>query len=175
MSTSTDHNQVFENSVLQAAKELLEPKLATLPWHQFELEYHSPTGRARLQVRCQQEADSPVRTLVLSVTFLHDSEELQLSNIMMPLALRWERLGKRTIKAIFEVAHSAGYDLFLIDTVPSFHDRLLKRNARAVTDDIVMITPETDLVSDIGSPKPNSSEVRGYSIFGVLDELDADA
>lgn len=175
MPTSTDHNQVFENSVLQAAKELLETKLATLPWHQFELECHSPTGRARLQVRCQQEADSPVRTLVLSVTFLHDSEELQLSNIMMPLALRWERLGKRTIKAIFEVAHPAGYDLFLIDTVPSFHDRLLKRNARAVTDDIVMITPETDLVSDIGSPKPNSSEVRGYSIFDVLDELDADA
>tara|TARA_R110000737_G_scaffold311928_1_gene321067 strand:- start:2677 stop:3018 length:342 start_codon:yes stop_codon:yes gene_type:complete len=113
--------------------------------------------------------------LVLSVTFLHDSEELQLSNIIMPLALRWERLGKRTIKAIFEVAHSAGYDLFLIDTVPSFHDRLLKRNAQAVTDDIVMITQKTDLVSDIGSPKPNSSEVRGYSIFGVLDELDADA
>jgi hypothetical protein len=177
MSTCKERNRI-EESVTQAVRRLLEPKLELLHWHEFKLERNDDGGKAKLTVRCQETEEIHSPATVLKVLFLHSDSQLQLTNILMPDALRWQRLGKRTIKSIFDAAHAAGYQLFLMDTVPGFHARLLKRHAQQIDEDTLLITPETNLEGDVGSPRmgcehSDPSEVRGYSILDVLDQLDA--
>lgn len=160
----------IETCTIETVKNLLEPKLSQMFWHEYDLN-HEKNEISILNVRCKEKETSPAHTMVLRLVFLNDAKQILLPNIIMPESMKWERLGKRVIKAIFDVAEARGYQLFIVDMVNSFYERMLKRNALPIDSETVLITQETDLTGDVGSPRidPSKIEVRGFSIFDLLD------
>ncbi|MCF5371931.1 hypothetical protein [Pseudomonas syringae] len=91
-----------------------------------------------------------MKTKVLVLNFLHDSQQMQIPNILMPDAMKHHRLGKRLIDVLFAVGEAHNYQLFVVDMVPSFHELLVKRGAVPVDLESVLITAGTNLTGDIG-------------------------
>jgi hypothetical protein len=83
---------------------------------------------------------------MLRVIIDHESKQIAIPNIFMVEAMRGKSIGKSIIAAIFEVASSNGYDLFVIDLTPGFYGRLIKRGALPCTDpEAVQIVATTRL------------------------------
>lgn len=163
-------------AVSEAAKntifDMLAPGLNKLPYAEIDLKHSPDVGRSRIDVWCREDKDRDVRTKVLVLHFLHDCRQMHIPNIMMPETMKHERLGKRTLKALFDVAEEHGYELFVVDMVQSFYDRLIKRGAWPVDEESVQITSTTDLVGDVGSPKLTAeTEVQSVSLFDLLKGL----
>lgn len=148
----------IESRVIEAVKNLLEPKLSQIFWHDYDLK-HQSSETSTLSVLCKVEETSLSRTIILHLLFLHEARQMHISNIMMPEPMKWARLGKRTIKAIFDVAEATGYQLLIVDMVNSFYERMLKRKAQPIDHDPVLITRETDLIGDVGSPRIGPSKI----------------
>jgi len=151
---------------------MLKPGLDQLPDAKADLKHRPDYGKSRITVHCRQQADSEIQTLVLVVDFLHDCREVQIPNILMPTAMKHQRLGKRLIKALFNAAQANGYQLLVVDLVPSFFDRLVKRGAQQVDHETVLITADTDLEGDVGSPRvPAQSDPENVRSISILDVL----
>lgn len=83
---------------------------------------------------------------LIKMVINRQSENIEISNIMMPMELRYNGFGKGIIKAIFEVVQIHNYKLYLVQMVESFYDRMIKRGAKEVSYlDIVEITIDTKL------------------------------
>ena len=139
-----EHGEI-EAEVIEAVRAMLEPALSGMDWYDFHHMpcYDGPEGR--LEVWCKQKADAPSRTLVLRLVFRHDRVMVGIPNIFMPESMKHERLGKRTIKAIFDACYARSYYTLVVDLVPSFRNRLLARGAHPINHEIVQITPDTNL------------------------------
>lgn len=86
------------------------------------------------------------KTLVLKVLINHEDGEIYIPNIFVPEFMRRQGIGKKIISTIKEVADSYGYNLFIVDLVRSFYDRLVKRGAVVCKEnDVVWISGKTDL------------------------------
>ncbi|MCO8310902.1 hypothetical protein [Pseudomonas mandelii] len=138
--------------------EMLGPGLDNLTNAKIELKHKPNEGKSLIEVRCQQDAEREGKTLVLRLQFLHDARQMQIPNILMPEIMTHQRLGKRLIGALYRVAAANDYLLLVVDMVPSFHDRLLLRGATPVDEETVLITANTDLEGDVGSPKITAGE-----------------
>lgn len=160
----------IESRTIDAIKSLLEPKLSQMFWHNYDFD-HESHETSTLNVLCKEKETSPAQTIVLRLVFLNEAKQILIPNIIMPESMKWERLGKGVIKAIFDVTEEMGYQLFIVDMVNSFYERMLKRNALSIDSETVLITRETNLTGDVGSPRaaPSKLEVRGFSIFDLLD------
>ncbi|MCQ4231906.1 hypothetical protein M8P87_18870 [Pseudomonas stutzeri] len=126
--------------------ELLREGLERLPWAQADLKHLPGLSKSRLSIVCRQKDDKDIETLVLIVDFLHDSCEIEIPNILMPDSMKHQRLGKRVISALYDVAEAHGYELFVVDMVNSFFERLCRRGAIPLNHDKVQITASTNLV-----------------------------
>jgi hypothetical protein len=150
--------------------EMLKPGLDQLPDATADLKHRPDYGKSRITVHCREKEDSEIQTLVLVVDFLHDCREVQIPNIMMPNAMKHQRLGKRLIKALFNTAHANSYQLLVVDLVPSFFDRLVKRGAQPVDHETVLITADTDLEGDVGSLRhPAEQDPESVRTISILD------
>ena len=138
-----------EKSVLIAVKDLLLSRLESMPWHDFYLESGYGDVRGELVVLCRQNADSEALTKVLRAEFLHDDEQVYITNIFMPESMTKERLGKRVLKAMYDACAKHNYDLLLVDMVPSFYRRMLERGAHRVDGDSVQINANTNPLDDL--------------------------
>ncbi|WP_156350191.1 hypothetical protein [Achromobacter sp. 2789STDY5608633] len=130
-----------EKAILEAIQLDLTPHLEKL----HEYRYLSEPGE--VEVKCQQTDDPLTKTLVLRILFDHEHKNIQIPNIFMPQAMTHQGIGKKTMQTIFDVARPLGYELYIIELVNSFKNRLLNRGAILVLEDAVKITDQTNLRS----------------------------
>ncbi|CAK7070382.1 hypothetical protein [Tissierella sp.] len=55
--------------------------------------------------------------------------QIQIPNIYIPHFMKKQGIGKKIISIIFKLAEKYNYELFIVDMVPSFYERLIKRGA----------------------------------------------
>lgn len=130
----------LENEIAASIEGLLLPYLEKFHTHRIDV------SRSEVEVRGQVDDKETSRTRVLKVVINHDNKQICIPNIFMPEFMRQFGLGKQIIAMILDIAESHGYHLLIVDLVPSFYNRLVKRGAVVIEDgDIVLITRETDL------------------------------
>jgi hypothetical protein len=75
-----------------------------------------------------------------------EHRQIQLPNIFIPKNERRKGYDWGLLKAIRSTADSHGYDFWIVDMVPSFHQRMLKRNAIVGDDgESVLVVSTTNL------------------------------
>ncbi len=87
--------------------------------------------------------------LLLRIEMNYVDKQIYIPNIFLPDFMRYQGIGKKLIYKIFLIAEKADYDLFIVDMVDSFYQRMKKRGAVPYEDDVVMITSTTKLVDDV--------------------------
>lgn len=75
-----------------------------------------------------------------------DEKVVYLTNILIPIALKYKGLGKFLVKQVFDICQSLNYRLVLLDVVESFSKSLENRNAKFLAYDTIEITNETILI-----------------------------
>lgn len=130
----------LENEIAESVTNLLLPYLEKFHTHRIDVSY------GEIEVKGQVDDKETSKTLVLRVVVNHDERQMYIPNIFMPEFMKRSGIGKQVIARILDVAESHGYHLLIVDLVPSFYNRLVKRGAVVIEeDDIVLITRETDL------------------------------
>lgn len=95
----------------------------------------------------QISADSTTRFKMLVVTINEEYKQISIPNIYIPETMEHKNIGKTLIYKIFNIAKENGYELFIIDMVPSFYRKLVNRGAsRCEQEDVVKITENTRLI-----------------------------
>jgi hypothetical protein len=164
----SNNSEVATEAAYQTMSDMLGPGLSLLPYAEVDLKHRPEIGESVIIAWCRQNEDSDRRTNVLVLHFLHRCKQMQIPTIMMPQSMAHERLGKRTIHALFQVAESCGYQLLVVNMVQSFYERLLKRGAQPADLESVFITANTDLVGDVGSPWHNPDQVQPFDLEAFL-------
>lgn len=86
------------------------------------------------------------KTIVIRLLFSHEKRKAAIQNIFMPEFMRGSGIGKQLISIIHRELSRFGYQLLIIDLVPSFYERLVRRGAIVCRErEIVRITDETHL------------------------------
>lgn len=79
------------------------------------------------------------------IFFLHDSKQIQIPNIIVPRQLKYSGNGKHMIRIIYEIGKQHRYDVFIVDMVESFYQKMIARGAIPVDADSVQIIDTTNL------------------------------
>jgi hypothetical protein len=164
-----------ERHVQEAIQGLLDDKLSINHTFRYLTDYANERNYTKLELKAVEkdapERSSPQSIMVLRLIFLHDCNEIQIPNIFMPDCMKRERLGKRAIKAIHDAGATFGYELFVVDMVQSFYERLIVRGAVRAGHESVQITANTDLEGDVGSRRHEiDEEAKGFDIFSFIRE-----
>lgn len=130
---------VLETEILNAVKPLLTPYLEKLSSHRFEVQ------PGLIEVKCQQDENELTLATLLRVGVLHEQNQVQIPNLVIPAPLKGQGLGKTLIKAIYVAAKAQGYEVLVTDMTPSFYQRLLRRGASPRDEETVQINDETAL------------------------------
>lgn len=72
-------------------------------------------------------------------------DQIQITNIFVPYEYRYNGYGKKTLSIIRSIAEKHGCQVILRDVVDSFKNRLLKRGARDIGYDNILLTKQTNL------------------------------
>lgn len=77
----------------------------------------------------------------------YEWEQIQISNIFLPDFMRYQRIGKKLIGIIFAISEKEHYELYIVDMVYSFYNKMIERGALPCDDcdDAVQIVSETKL------------------------------
>lgn len=134
-------NNEVEDAVAAVIKNRLCDYLA-----QFH-EYRMYRYENSIEVSGTVNEDDLAKTLVIRVLFVHENRQVTIPNIFMPEFMRGQCIGKKLISVIHQELRRFGYQLFIIDLVPSFYSRLVRRGAIVCEEgEIVLITDDTNLV-----------------------------
>ena len=88
-------------------------------------------------------------TFVLLRFFInYEYKKIMISNIFLPDFMKYKGIGKKLIYNLFVISEKENSELFIIDMVNSFYQRMIKRGALPCDDcdDAVQIVSETKLV-----------------------------
>ncbi|MBL7869823.1 MAG: hypothetical protein JNM71_17570 [Flavobacterium lindanitolerans] len=86
------------------------------------------------------------RGTLIRLVINRDSKNIEISNIFIEYSLKCNGFGKKIILEIFKIACKHNYRLFLVQMVPSFYDKMIKRGAKDIAfEDVVEITATTVL------------------------------
>lgn len=85
--------------------------------------------------------------ILLRIFINYKHRQILISNIFLPDFMRYKGIGKKLIYNLFVISDKETYELFLIDMVESFYQRMIKRAALPCEncDDAVQIVSETKL------------------------------
>ena len=117
----------------------------------FSVMFQSNTS-IKFEGYCLDEyhGDVPQPFIMLVVNILDN--QLQIPNIFLPKAMHHKNIGLSMISILRTIANKYSYDLFIVDMVPSFYNRMLRRGALPCNneygrpvDDVVKIVEKTDL------------------------------
>lgn len=137
-------NQAIAESLAHAILDHLGPRLSQFFRHKL---YHNDN---ELELLVKEREDSNCETILIRLTIAEHAQEIHISNIFMPEAMKKQGIGKSLIAQIYEVAKAHEYRLLLVQMTGSFFARMRQRGAKVIEeDDCVEITDETDL-------KPNA-------------------
>lgn len=91
--------------------------------------------------------EKKVRGSFLRIMINRGSKSVDISNIMVPFELKHNGFGKGALREIFKVVQKHNYQLYLVQMVESFYNRMVKRGAEVIVPlDVVEITENTNLV-----------------------------
>ncbi|KVR90033.1 hypothetical protein ACRPM7_02965 [Burkholderia vietnamiensis] len=131
-------------------KDEIKRALATMlaPYHGVfhALRVSDDMDRRVIEVKGKSKAEDQHGFLMLRVVVLDDDRQVLIPNIIKPEPLTERGFGRRLIATVYEVAKAGGYDLFIVDMVPSFHRRMLEWGAALVDEETVQVTDATLLV-----------------------------
>lgn len=161
-------NEAVSDAVCQAVLGVLKDELEKLPWYRMEVEPDQDRNQTEIELLCKQDEESDQKTIVLRLYILHEAKQMGIPNIFMPGSMVHQRLGKRTIAAVFDVGREYGYELFVVDLVPAFKRRLMARGAHEIDHETVWINENTDLKGDVALPEEET--IRVNSILDLLDQ-----
>lgn len=87
--------------------------------------------------------------VLLRLFILQECKQIQISNIFLPNFMRHRAIGKKIISNIFAISKEQEYELFIVDMVNSFYQRMKNRGAIPCSncDDAVQIIDTTNLNS----------------------------
>jgi len=86
------------------------------------------------------------RGTLIRLVINRDSKNIEISNIFIEYSLKHNGFGKKIIQEIFNIATKHNYRLFLVQMVPGFYDKMIKRGAKDIEfEDTVEITATTVL------------------------------
>lgn len=88
-------------------------------------------------------------TFILLRFFInYEYRQIQISNIFLPDFMRCQGIGKKLIYNIFVISEKEHYELFIVEMVNSFYNRMIKRGALPCDGcyDAVQIVSETKLL-----------------------------
>ncbi|WP_312602305.1 MULTISPECIES: GNAT family N-acetyltransferase [Pseudomonas] len=99
-----------------------------------------------VEIRGLVDEEDVAKTKILRVVISHEHRQVYIPNIFIPVFMQHKGIGKKLISLIYQVAKSNGYNLFIVDLVPSFYKRLVKRGAFICeANETVQITDSTNL------------------------------
>lgn len=87
---------------------------------------------------------------ILLRLFVNDKlKQIYICNIYLPPFMRYNGIGKKIIHKLFVISDKEQYELYIIDMVNSFYERMIKRGALPCDgySDAVKITKNTNLNS----------------------------
>lgn len=91
-------------------------------------------------------ASNNSRGALIRLVINRDSRNIEISNIFIEYSLKYNGFGKKIIQEIFNIATKHNYELFLVQMVPAFYYKMIKRGAKDIAfEDIVQITATTVL------------------------------
>lgn len=134
-------NNEVEDAVAAVIESFLGVYLAQ--FHKFRIDRHANS----IEVKGTVKEKDLAPTIVVRVLFAHDNRQVAIPNIFMPEFMRGKGIGKQLISVIYQELRRFGYQLFIIDLVHGFYNRLVRRGAMVcVEGEIVLITDQTNLV-----------------------------
>lgn len=85
--------------------------------------------------------------ILLRLFICNECNQIQISNIFLPEFMKYKGIGKRLIYNVFKISEKERYELFIIDMVNSFYQKMIKRGALPCDgcNDAVQIVSETKL------------------------------
>lgn len=135
----------LENLLSEQLRDLLSPYLEQFHSHRIEV------FPGEIVIKGQVDESELSRTLVLKIIINHRDKQIYIPNIFMPKFMQHKGVGKKAISIALDVSERHGYNLFIVDLVRSFYDRLVKRGAIVCeANETVLITRATDLSHSYG-------------------------
>lgn len=91
--------------------------------------------------------DEQTPFVLLRLFINHNCGQVHITNIFLPHFMKYNGIGKKIIYKIFVISEKEKYNLFIVDMVNSFYEKMLKRGAIPCVDcnDAVQIVNETKL------------------------------
>lgn len=95
----------------------------------------------------EYDENKQTKCVLLRFYIVKEYGQIQMTNIFLPVFMRYKGIGKKLISIVFTVAQKSNYDLFLVDMVNSFYRRMINRNALPCDEcvDAVQIVSTTKL------------------------------
>jgi len=135
----------FEHDLAASVRAVLTPYLTEDQLNNFRVIPASQGYSGTVDFHCEFKVGSATTGLVLTLVTRPAEKQVLIPSIVVPQEMKHQGIGKKMIAAVYAVCNVKGYDLFIVDLVPSFFRRLKNRGARAMSDDVVQITTETKL------------------------------
>jgi hypothetical protein len=137
----------IEDAISNVVEQFLHPYLNH--FHEYSIDRDS----GAIEIRGLVNENDHRKTLVLKVLFSHEKHLAAIPNIFMPEFMKKKGLGKQLIAIIHQALKQYGYQLLIIDLVPSFYGKLVRRGAVICEEgESVLITDETRLGSSSAQP-----------------------
>jgi hypothetical protein len=141
----------IEDTISNVVEQFLQPYLNH--FHEYRIDRYS----GAIEIIGLVNKNDQGKTRVLKVLFSHENNLAAIPNIFMPEFMKFKGLGKQVIAIIHQSLKQYGYQLLIIDLVPSFYEKLIHRGAVIYEEgESVLITDETRLGSS--SAQPGSKE-----------------
>ena len=93
----------------------------------------------------EYEPEKQTKFILLRFYIYNEYRQIQISNIFLPTFMRYRGIGKKLIYTIFTISEKEQYELFIVDMVNSFYQKMIKRGAFSCLecDDAVQIVSNT--------------------------------
>lgn len=106
--------------------------------------------------RKNQAAEPEMECVMLRLYISWESRQIHIANLYVPHHMRHNNVGKELLRHIFKIAELELAQVYLVDIVPSFYQRMLNRGAQRCYhydgetlveySDVLLITRDTRLV-----------------------------
>jgi len=96
----------------------------------------------------EYEPNKQTSFILLRFIIYYEYKQVQISNIFLPNFMKHKGIGKKLIYKIFVISEREQYELFIVDMVDSFYQKMIARGALPCNccDDAVKIVNETKLL-----------------------------
>ena len=147
--------QIIHQEIIKEIGNYLDPLKKDFSAHRFEFDIiddwceqslYQVDVRGYFKNKYRPNEQTPFILLKFFINYEYD--EIQISNIFLPPFMSHNGIGKTLIHKIFTIAEREHFSIFLVDMVPSFYQRMIKRGALPCKgyDDAVQIVRQTKLV-----------------------------